>query len=143
MSSVASQFKRPLLIYDDKCYSCTKFAELARTFSRGWIRIAGHYHSDQAALAKSMVFPPGYDSTQMFWLVTSSGAYGARSGLTRVVREIAVGLFKGPGVQGQHDQAAACEYTVEGMSCFTSTNVLKRLVGLLSHGKTFSFLPEK
>ena len=143
MSSVASQFRRPLLIYDDKCYSCTKFAELASTFSRGWIRIAGHYNSDEAAMAKSVIFPAGYDSTKMFWLVNSSGAYGARSGLPRVLKEIAFGLFAAPGNQSRQDHEPACEYTVEGMSCFTSTNVIRRLVKLLSHGKTFSFRPEK
>lgn len=41
-------FSRPLIIYDDKCYSCTKFANIARSISRGYIRIAGHYYSDEA-----------------------------------------------------------------------------------------------
>jgi hypothetical protein len=34
-------FSRPLIIYDDKCYSCTKFENIARSLSRGYIRIAG------------------------------------------------------------------------------------------------------
>ncbi|MGB7558520.1 MAG: hypothetical protein WBM37_08375, partial [Nitrososphaeraceae archaeon] len=56
-------FFRPLLIYDDKCFSCTKFANIARVLSGGYIRIAGHYYSDEAIRAKSIVFPASYEST--------------------------------------------------------------------------------
>jgi hypothetical protein len=81
------------LIYDDKCYSCTKFANTAKTLSNGWIRTAGHYHSEQAKIAKMMIFPDGYDSTKMFWLVNRSGAHGARCGLVPLVKEIVRGWF--------------------------------------------------
>jgi hypothetical protein len=139
MSSISSLFDRPLLIYDDKCYSCTKFAKGVGILSRGWIRIAGHYYSQDAKQAKNVIFPPGYDSTKMFWLVNKNGAYGARSGLPQVVKEIAFGLVAGPSTQSYREGAVACEYTDEKMSCFTSTNILKRIAKLLSHGATFRF----
>ena len=128
-------FRRPLLIYDDKCYSCAKFAKAASTLSRGWIRVAGHYYSQEAKEAREMVFPPGYDATNMFWLINRNGAYGARSGLPQVAREIIVGLFRGGKAS---DVVEACEYDAS-MSCYTPTNVLRRLARMLSHGASFTF----
>jgi hypothetical protein len=87
--------------------------------------------------AKKMIFPAGYDPTRMFWLVNTSGAYGARSGLPQAVKEIIKGWFKGE--QASQQYPAACEYSGEGMSCFVPTNIVKRFVGLLSHGATFRF----
>ena len=87
-------FLRPLLIYDDKCFSCTKFANIARVLSGGYIRIAGHYYSDEAIRAKSIVFPASYESTEMFWLINRNGAYGARCGLLQVIKEIILALIK-------------------------------------------------
>lgn len=139
MSSISSLFNRPLLIYDDKCYSCTKFAKVVGILSRGWVRLAGHYYSQDAKQAKNVIFPPGYDSTKMFWLVNKNGAYGARSGLPHVIKEIAFGLVAGPSTQDYHEGAVACEYSAEKTSCFTSTNILKRIAKLLSHGATFRF----
>ena len=92
---LSSYFSIPLLIYDDKCSSCTKFAKFANTLSRGRIRIAGHYYSEEAIEAKKLVFPIKYDSTKMFWLINKKGAYGARSGLIQVIKEIVIGWFKG------------------------------------------------
>jgi hypothetical protein len=129
-------FQRPLLIYDDKCYSCAKFAKIASALSRGWIKIAGHYYSQEAKEAKGMIFPAGYDATKMFWLVNRNGAHGARSGLVPLAKEIIVGVFRG-GKAG--DVAAACEYDSTGMLCYTPTNILKRIAGTLSHGARFPF----
>ncbi|MEW5840809.1 hypothetical protein [Nitrososphaera sp.] len=135
----ASLFARPLLIYDDKCYSCTKFARLASALSRGWIRTAGHYYSQEAKEAKATVFPQGYDPTRMFWLINRSGAFGARSGLPRVAKEIAVGWFRGGRDKNNDTFAPACAYDGTSMSCYTPTNVFRRLATMLSHGASFTF----
>jgi hypothetical protein len=96
-------FSRPLLIYDDKCSSCRKFAIYAKILSRGWIRIAGHYHSLEAINAKKAIFPSDYDSTQMFWLIDNRGAYGARYGLRQVLKEIVRGIIKAKIVRYMED----------------------------------------
>jgi hypothetical protein len=138
--SLSSTFARPLLIYDDKCYSCTKFARTASALSRGWIRTAGHYHSEEAKRAKEMIFPKSYDSTRMFWLVNRSGAHGARSGLPPLAKEVVAGWFKG-GRKNMDMFAPVCEYDgTPSMSCYTPTNIFKRLAKMLSHDATFSFL---
>jgi hypothetical protein len=138
-SSLSSSFKRPLLIYDDKCYSCAKFAKVASTLSRGWIRAAGHHYSQVAKEAKEMIFPADYDATKMFWLINRSGAHGARSGLMPLAKEIFVSIFR-RGEGKVSDIIASCEFDKTGnMSCYSSTNVLKRIVGTLRHGTTFRF----
>ena len=135
---MSSSFKRPLLIYDDKCYSCAKFAKVASMLSRGWIRAAGHYYSQVAKETKEMIFPTDYDATKMFWLINRSGAHGARSGLLPLAKEILVGIFRGS--VKVNDIDAACEYDkTNNMSCYTLTDVLKRIAGTLSKGTTFRF----
>jgi hypothetical protein len=134
--SLSRLFQRPLLIYDDKCYSCARFARVASALSRGWIRVAGHYYSQEAIVAKEMIFPPEYDATKMFWLINRHGARGARSGLLPLAKEIVIGMFRGGKVS---DTAAACAYDGTGMSCYTPTNIFKRLATLLSHGAKFAF----
>lgn len=132
-----SLFARPLLIYDDKCYSCTRFANAASALSRGWIRTAGHYHSKEAQDAKQAVFPQGYDSTKMFWLINRDGAFGARSGLPQVAKEIMAGWLRGG--TNPDTFAPACEYRGTSMSCYAPTSVFKHLATMLSHGAAFRF----
>jgi len=50
--SFSTNFAQPLLIYDDKCSSCEKFAKTVAKISREWIQIAGHYYSQEAINTK-------------------------------------------------------------------------------------------
>jgi hypothetical protein len=112
---------------------------VASTLSRSWIRAAGHHYSEVAKEAKEMIFPADYDATKMFWLINRSGAHGARSGLMPLVKEIFVGIFR-RGEEKVSDIIASCEFDkTNNMSCYSSTNVLKRIVGTLRHGTTFRF----
>jgi hypothetical protein len=52
------------------------------------------------------------------------------------VREIIAGMFRsGEAI----DIITACEYDGTSMSCYTSTNMFKRLAKMLSHGARFPF----
>jgi hypothetical protein len=85
-----------------------------------------------------MIFPADFDATKMFWLINRSGAHGARSGLLPLAKEILVGIFRGRGKVG--DISASCEFdNTNNMSCYTLTDVLKRITGTLSKGTTFRF----
>jgi hypothetical protein len=106
--------------------------------SCGWIRAAGHYYSQVAKETKEMIFPTDYDATKMFWLINRSGAHGARSGLLPLAKEILVGILRGSGKVNDID--AACKYdNTNNMSCYTLTDVLKRVAGTLRKGTTFRF----
>ncbi len=133
---LSSIFARPLLIYDDKCSSCGKFAKAASILSRGWIRTAGHYFSEEAKNAKKLVFPADYDPTKMFWLINETGAYGARSGLIPVMKEIITGIFKGE--KNLDNYAITCEYITE-MSCMSTKNTIKRVINMMQNSGKFAF----
>lgn len=70
----------PILIYDDRCYHCSKFASIVKSLAGKKILIVGHY-TDIGKRIKSEIFPEEYDSTRMFWFVTGKMAYGGRAGV--------------------------------------------------------------
>ena len=145
---LSSRFSIPLLIYDDKCSSCTKFAKTANTLSRGRIRIAGHYYSKEALEAKKMVFPTNYDPTKMFWLINKKGAYGARLGFIQLVKEIIIGWFKGKEIKNNknsnnnnsNNNNLSCEYKDSVMSCGSSPDsILKRIINMMRNSGRVNF----
>ena len=68
----------PLVIYDDQCYLCIKFAKLVNFFSRGKLLLVGHYSSLGEKLRMEIL-----DSTalEMFWFIDGKIAYGGRAAL--------------------------------------------------------------
>lgn len=74
----------PVMIYDDKCYLCGKFAKIVSLFSRRKLLIVGHY-SDFGMKYKSEIFPQNYDSTKMFWFIDNKTAYGGRAALIPLI----------------------------------------------------------
>jgi len=145
-------FSRPLLIYDDRCPSCWRFAFWARRLSGGWIRLAGHYYSPEATKVKRIIFPDNYDPTKMFWLINKNGAFGARSALMEVFKEIIRGLFKTRIVNSFPDNREggifaedgdgtmfndnSCNH-LAGSVCNSFGDILTRLVGMLRNSDRY------
>ncbi len=76
----------PLVIYDDKCYLCSKFASIVHTFAKDKILIIGHY-SDIGMKIKSEIFKQNYDSTMMFWFITKkTGLWWKSSNFTSLFK---------------------------------------------------------
>ena len=143
MDGLSSIFSRPLLIYDDKCSSCTSFAQTIRKLSGGWIRIGGHYYSVQAKQAKKLIFPTDYDPTTVFWLINRNGAYGARSGLLPVIGEIFRGLLKTLTAQRKEkhkvtSNISECDYD-EKMSCSSSAFPIRKVIAMMQNSAKFRF----
>lgn len=142
---LSHKFSRPLLIYDDRCSSCTRFAKAAGILSKGRIRTAGHYYSEEAIEAKKIIFPANYDATKMFWLINKNGAYGARLGLVQVAKEIMSGLFKGKEVKNDPNnnnngtRLLACDYKDQMMSCESTENTLRRITNMMRNSARFQF----
>jgi hypothetical protein len=141
--SISSKFSQPLLIYDDKCSSCGKFAKVVARLSKGWIRIAGHYYSQEAINTKKMIFPHDYDATKMFWLINKKGAYGARSGLVQVIKEIILGNFKSMlknhfNKKYDDDLIISCNYHGKE-SCMSTKTTLIRIFDMIKNGDKFTF----
>jgi hypothetical protein len=144
MNGLSSMFSRPLLIYDDKCSSCTTFAKTIRKLSGGWIRIGGHYYSEQARQAKKLVFPTDYDPTRVFWLINRYGAYGARSGILPVIGEIFRGISKTLTAEPKQENNQVmnsipeCDYN-EKMSCTPSAFPVRKVIDMMRNSTKFQF----
>jgi len=121
-----------LLIYDDKCYLCGKFAQAARRLARGRIDIVGHY-SKEGIYARSKIFPEGFDSTNMFWLVKGEQAFGGRHGLVPVAVEILKGIFRPVSANDMQSVNLVC--SSEELSCNTPRDFLRRVSMLMKNGK--------
>ena len=142
--SFSPKFTQPLLIYDDKCTSCEKFAKAVAKISRGWIRIAGHYYSQDAIDLKKMIFPINYDPTEMFWLINKKGAFGARAGLFQVIKEIIIGNFKKK-LKDRHIEnfnnknlVVKCNYQNKE-SCMSTKNTINRIFNMIKNSKKVKF----
>ena len=101
------QNRIPVVIYDDKCYLCAKFAEIINLFARGRLLIVGHY-SDIGMKFKSEIFPQNYDSTKMFWFVDNKTAYGGRAALIPLISSILTSKIK-PSVQWNIQSSCSTE----------------------------------
>ena len=125
---------RPVLIYDDRCSSCTVFAKYAFKYSRGQINYIGHYSNEGQKLRK-MIFPPNYNETQMFWIVTNGHAYGGRSGLLPLLVLIIKGYFNALIKNNMPPTRSTPEQCLNNITCNDNKFKLERLVNLLRMGK--------
>ena len=75
----------PVLIYDNRCSSCTDYARLVSRILSGRITMIGHY-TERGMEFKRSIFPEGYCGLEMSWFVTESKAYGGSRGLWRLIR---------------------------------------------------------
>jgi hypothetical protein len=121
---------RPILIYDDRCSSCTLFAMYAFRYSRGQIYCVGHYSKDGEKLRK-LIFPENYNETQMFWLINANHAYGGRSGLLPLLILITKGIVKRKKSKSKNF-AKDCFTT---QMCDNKKFKIKRLYNLLRNGR--------
>ena len=80
----------PLVIYDDRCYLCSRFANVLHAFAKDRIFITGHY-SDIGMKIKQEIFEQNYDSTRMFWFITKKTAYGGRAAILPLLQSILTG----------------------------------------------------
>ena len=116
----------PLVIYDDRCYLCSKFASIVHTFARDKILIVGHY-SEIGMKIKSKIFDHNYDSTIMFWLVTKKTAYGGRAAILPLFFNI---LSSKPKKHLNYDSSSSCS-----QDCKTPRAFFMRTTSLFSKSK--------
>jgi hypothetical protein len=121
---------RPILIYDDRCSSCTLFAMYAFRYSGGQINCIGHYSKDGEKLRK-LIFPTNYNETQMFWLINANHAYGGRSGLLPLLGIIIEEIVK----RKKSPRRNFPEHCLDSQICNNNKFKIKRLYNLLRNGK--------
>jgi len=82
---------RPILLYDNDCGICSRFAHIAERSSKGWIDIVGLF-TKRGVTIKSDFFNSKDRPDDNFWLLVGDVGYGGRSGLLPLAREIVRGL---------------------------------------------------
>ena len=114
----------PLVIYDDMCYLCIKFAKVVNFFARGKLSLVGHYSSLGEKLRTEIL-----DDTalEMFWFVDGKTAYGGRAALIPLIKAILFSKIK-------RTTNLAIQESCEA-ECRTAKAVFIRSASLFSHSK--------
>lgn len=114
----------PIVVYDDQCYLCTKFAKVVNFFSRGKLAIIGHY-SDQGVKIRNQVLDES--ALEMFWLIDEKMAFGGRAALIPLIFAILRSKKKGSSTIEFKDNCT--------QECKTAKSVFIRSASLLSNSK--------
>ena len=75
----------PIVVFDDLCYLCTKFANIVNFLSRGNLTIIGHYSNKGDEIRKKVL---GDSALEMFWVIDKKMAYGGRAAIFPLIRAI-------------------------------------------------------
>ncbi len=114
----------PVVIYDNACHLCIKFANSVNFLGRGKIALVGHYTEMGEKIRKEYL---DSNATEMFWFIDGKNAYGGRSALFPLVREILFSKRKVP-IQASADRAC-------NVGCKTPKAVFVRSTSLLTHSR--------
>lgn len=116
--------KDPMIVYDNRCYLCVKFAKIIESITRGNITMIGHYSEFGINLRKTIL---GESATEMFWLIDKKTAYGGRSALLPLLRAM---VTKNERSSNKIKVDDKCE-----QECKTIKAVFIRTASLFSNGK--------
>jgi hypothetical protein len=120
----------PLVIYDNQCYLCIKFAKVVNSLARGRLLLVGHYTKLGEKLREQIL---DSSALEMFWFVDGKTAYGGRAALVPLFYSI---LFvKSP--KARSEDVELCE-----TECKTAKAVFVRSASLLTHSKTIRLKTE-
>jgi len=75
----------PIMLFDNQCYLCTKFAKFINLFARGKIMMIGHY-SDFGLQIRNEILDEY--ALEMFWFIDKKRASGGRAALYPLVKSI-------------------------------------------------------
>ena len=116
----------PILVYDNKCISCTKYAKLAVKLMDNRVKTIGLYTPESFELRAKYPVLREVDWFEMSWFLIDGKAYGGRSGLIRMIKYI---LFERIGCKQTNEfQMEECKIdcmTIKGV-WFRSMSILTR-----------------
>ncbi|MDT7889245.1 MAG: hypothetical protein RQ885_09775 [Desulfurococcales archaeon] len=92
--SIIRGLRSPILLYDNYCRLCYRFARAIWRLSRGRIAAVGMY-SKEAMWLRSLLDPKIYSSVSWFILPGKDVIYGGRSSIVPILKEILIGLVRG------------------------------------------------
>lgn len=113
----------PLVLYDDKCYLCIKFAKLVNFLAKGRLRLVGHY-TDLGKMLRDEILDSS--ALSMFWFIDKKMAYGGRAALGPLFSAIICAKGKSDNISIQE----SCD-----IGCKDTKAVFLRSASLLSNSK--------
>tara|TARA_B100000530_G_C15702460_1_gene386579 strand:- start:72 stop:458 length:387 start_codon:yes stop_codon:yes gene_type:complete len=114
----------PLMIYDDKCYVCIKFAKIMNFLAKGKLRMIGHYTEFGEKIRKEILEE---DALEMFWYIDKNTAYGGRAAILPLLS--AIFRIHGKGLNRVTIQES-CD-----IGCKDSLAVFFRSASLITHSR--------
>jgi len=114
----------PIVVYDDQCYLCTKFAKIVNFLSRGNLTIIGHY-SNQGEEIRNQILDDS--ALEMFWLIDEKTAFGGRAAIIPLISSIITSKKK---KSNNMKLESKCK-----QECKTVKSVFIRSASLLSNSK--------
>ena len=114
----------PLMIYDDKCYVCIKFAKLMNFLAKGKLRMIGHYTEFGKTIREEILEE---DALEMFWFIDNETAYGGRAAIIPLLSAILR-------VQGRKFNKMSIQESCD-IGCKDSLAVFFRSASLITHSR--------
>ena len=75
----------PIVLFDDECYVCIKFASIVNFFARGKITMVGHYSNFGKKIREEILDD---SALEMFWFIDENTARGGRAALLPLIKSI-------------------------------------------------------
>ena len=119
--------KLPLMIFDDKCYVCIKFAKIVNYLTKGRLRMVGHYTEFGKSIRDNFLSD---DALEMFWFINKNTAYGGRAAL----RPLFSTIFN---LDGTNSNKVSIQESCD-IGCKDSLAVFFRSASLITHSRKIS-----
>ncbi|KFM18928.1 hypothetical protein AAA799P11_00869 [Marine Group I thaumarchaeote SCGC AAA799-P11] len=114
----------PIVVFDNQCYLCVKFAKFVDFFARGKMKMIGHY-TKQGEMIREKILDES--ALEMFWFIDEKKAYGGRSALLPVIKTIFSNKSKKFPTTGINEQCS--------QDCKSVRAVFVRSTSLISNSK--------
>ena len=75
----------PIVLFDNQCYVCIKFATIVNFLARGKITMTGHYSNFGIKIRDEIL---DESALEMFWFIDEKRANGGRAALLPVIKAI-------------------------------------------------------
>jgi len=114
----------PIVLFDNQCYLCMKFANAVNFFARGEITMVGHYSEFGEKIRKTIL---DKSALEMFWFINQKRAYGGRAALLPLIKSILSKKTKKSSMSKINDE---CQ-----QDCKTAKAVFVRSASLITNSK--------
>ena len=75
----------PIVLFDDQCYVCIKFATIVNFLARGQITMVGHYSNFGIKIRNEIL---DQSALEMFWFIDEKRASGGRAALFPLIKSV-------------------------------------------------------